>query len=115
MNFKEALFDNTQQFVKLFRKKYDYDPDYHNASGIADVAIFKNAIERAGSLDPQKVRDAIASTDLSTVYGKVRFSENGQIKGTSVVLQIQGGDIYQVYPNGTKAPEYPFACWTARK
>jgi branched-chain amino acid transport system substrate-binding protein len=78
MNFKGTLFDDTQQFVKLFKAQYNYDPDYHNASGIADVAIFKDAIERAGSLDPQKVRDAIAATDLNTIYGRVQFSGDGQ-------------------------------------
>ncbi len=114
MNFKGALFADTQQFVKQFKAKYDYDPDYHNASGIADVAIFKDAIERAGSLDPQKVRDAIASTSLDTIYGHVQFSNNGQIKGTSVVLQIQDGEIYQVFPTGSKTPVYPFPCWTKR-
>jgi branched-chain amino acid transport system substrate-binding protein len=114
MNFKGALFDDTQQFVQRFKAKYGYDPDYHNASGIADVAVFKDAIERAGSLNPQKVRDAIVATNLETIYGHVQFSDNGQIKGTSVVLQIQGGEIYQVFPSGAKAPIYPFPCWASR-
>ncbi len=111
MNFKGYLFKDTKEFIKLFKEKFNYDPDYHNASGIADVAIFKNAIERAGSLDTEKVRNAIAETSLSTIYGHVEFSENGQIKGTSVVLQIQGGEVYQVYPDGVKKPVYPFTCW----
>jgi branched-chain amino acid transport system substrate-binding protein len=115
MNFKGYLFADTQEFVKLFREKYNYDPDYHNASAIADVAIFKDAIERARSLKRTKVRNAIASTSLDTIYGHVEFAENGQIKGTSVVLQILGGEIYQVYPNGAKSPVYPFPCWKDRK
>jgi branched-chain amino acid transport system substrate-binding protein len=115
MNFKGYLFGDTQEFVKLFKEKYNYDPDYHNASAIADVAIFKDAIQRAGSLNPTKVRDAIASTSLSTIYGHVEFSENGQIKGTSVALQILGGEIYQVYPHGVKSPVYPFRCWKDRQ
>jgi branched-chain amino acid transport system substrate-binding protein len=114
MNFKGYLFNNTQEFVKEFKAKFDYDPDYHNASGIADVAVFKDAVERAGTLDPQKVRDAIASTKLDTVYGHVEFSENGQIKGTSVVLQILDGQVYQVFPNGVKKPAYPVKCWKDR-
>ena len=114
MDFKGLLFKDTQQFVNQFKAKYNYDPDYHNASGIADVAIFKDAIERAGSLDPQKVRDAIAATDLETVYGHIQFSQNGQIKGTSVVLQIQGGEVYQVFPSGAKPPVYPIPYWSAR-
>jgi branched-chain amino acid transport system substrate-binding protein len=117
MNFNGTLFDDTQEFVKLFKARYHYDPDYHNASGIADVAVFKDAIQRAGSLDPQKVRNAIAATDLNTVYGRVRFGEDGQIRKTNVVLQIQGEEIYQVYPSGagTRTPIYPFPCWTSRK
>jgi branched-chain amino acid transport system substrate-binding protein len=115
MNFIGSLFNDTREFVKLFKEKFNYDPDYHNASGIADVAIFKDAIERAGTLDREKVRDAIAATNLTTIYGRVQFSKNGQIKGTSVVLQILGGEIYQVYPHGAKEPVYPFPSWEARK
>ena len=114
MNFKGFLFKDSAEFVKLFKAKFNYDPDYHNASGIADVAVYKNAIERAGTLDREKVRAAIAATKLSTIYGNVEFSENGQIKGTSVVLQILGGEIYQVYPNGTKKPVYPIPSWKMR-
>ena len=114
MHFKGYLFKDTQDFVKQFKAKFDYDPDYHNASGIADVAVFKDAIERAGSLDPAKVRDAIAATQLDTVYGHVEFSDNGQIKGTSVVLQIQGGEIYQVFPNGARKAVFPVKCWKDR-
>jgi branched-chain amino acid transport system substrate-binding protein len=114
MNFKGYLFKDTQEFVKEFKAKYQYDPDYHNASGIADIAIFKNAIEQAGTLDRKKVTAAIAATNLSTIYGNVKFGKNGQIEGTSVALQILGGEIYQVYPNGTKKPVYPFPSWKTR-
>ncbi len=114
MNFKGYLYKDTEEFVKLFKAKFDYDPDYHNASGIADVAVFKDAIERAGTLDPEKVRNAIAETKLDTIYGYVEFSENGQIEGTSVVLQILEGEIYQVFPNGVKKPKYPVPCWKNR-
>jgi branched-chain amino acid transport system substrate-binding protein len=114
MNFKGYLFRDTQEFIKLFKAKFNYDPDYHNASGIADVAVYKNAIEQAGALDRGKVKAAIAATNLDTIYGHVDFSDNGQIKGTSVVLQILGGEVYQVYPNGVKNPVYPFPNWKMR-
>jgi len=114
MQFKGSLFQDTETFVREFKAAYGYDPDYHNASGVADIAVFKDAIERAGSLDREKVRDAIAATDLDTVYGKVKFLANGQIKGTSVVLQIIDGEIYQVYPSMGKLPVYPFPAWDKR-
>lgn len=115
MDFKGVIFENTKAFVDQFKTKYNYDPDYHNASGVAVLAVFKNAIEKTGSLDPQKVRDAIAETDIETVYGRVSFNPNGQIKGSSVVLQIQGGEVYQVYPTGSKKPVYPMPAWKNRQ
>jgi len=114
INVEGYLFEDTQEFVKEFKAKYNYDPDYHNASGIADVAVYKNAIEKVGTLDREKVRAAIAHTNLDTIYGHVKFSKNGQIEGNSVVLQISGGEIYQVYPNGVKKPVYPFPSWEMR-
>lgn len=114
MNFSGYIFKNTESFVKQFRKRFGYDPDYHNASAIADIAVFKDAIERAGSLDPQKVRDAIAVTDLNTIYGRVRFMKSGQIRGTSVVLQILGGQVRQVFPDVGYTAVYPIPSWNKR-
>ncbi len=114
MNFKGYLFKNTEEFIKAFEAKFGYSPDYHNASGVADIAIYKNAIEKAGSLDPKKVRSAIAATNLDTIYGNVKFNPNGQIKGTTVMLQIQGSNIYQVYPHGVKKAIYPIPAWNKR-
>ncbi len=115
MHYKGIIFKDTKDFVEKFKAKYHYDPDYHNASAVAVLAVFKNAIEKAGTLDPQKVRDEIAKTDIETIYGPVKFNPNGQIKGSSVVLQIQGGQVYQVYPKGTKKPIYPMPKWKERK
>lgn len=115
MNFEGSLFENTQAFVKQFTDKFGYDPDYHNASAIADIAIYVDAIERAGTLDPQKVRDAIASTSgLKTIYGPVDFMDNGQIIGSSVVLQILNGKVKQVYPASGVDAVYPMPAWKNR-
>jgi len=63
------------------------------------LQVYQRAIEKAGSLDPQKVRDAIAQTNIMTAYGPVRFNELGQniAKGMTVV-QIQNGKPVVVYP-----------------
>ena len=114
MNFKGYIFNDTKEFIKIFEKKFGYEPDYHNAAGIACVAVIKNAIEKAEALDKEKVRDAIASTRLDTIYGHVEFNPNGQIKGTSVVLQILDNAIYEVYPHEHKKPVYPVPTWKQR-
>ncbi|MEN8222058.1 MAG: amino acid ABC transporter substrate-binding protein [Acidobacteriota bacterium] len=114
MSFKGYIFKNTAEFVRIFKKKFKYDPDYHNAAGIACVALLKYAIEKAGTLDREKVRSAIENSDLQTVYGNIIFNPNGQIKGTSIVLQILDGQVYEVYPNISKKAVYPMPEWKKR-
>lgn len=75
----------------------------------------KNAIEKAGSLDKEKVRAEILATSLDTIYGKLKFSPNGQLMGTSVVLQILNGSVFEVYPNTNKKAVYPMPAWKNRK
>lgn len=112
INHKGVIFTDTKDFIDIFKKKYGYNPDYHNASAVAVLSIFKNAIEKAGTLDTEKVRMAIAETkDLETVYGVITFKPNGQIKGSSLVLQVQDGEVYQVYPESVKVPVYPMPDW----
>jgi branched-chain amino acid transport system substrate-binding protein len=114
MNFKGYLLKDTQDFVSLFEKTYNYQPDYHNAAGFVALAVFKNAIEKAGSLDKEKVRNEIAKTNLETIYGIIKFKPSGQIMGTSVVLQILDGKVYEVYPHQHKKPVYPMLSWKDR-
>jgi branched-chain amino acid transport system substrate-binding protein len=43
----------------------------------ASVQILANSIERAGTLDREKIKTAIAATNMMTVRGPIRFRENG--------------------------------------
>ena len=74
-------------------------PDYHPPQSTAALEVYQRALEKAGTLDPKKVRDAIAETNIMTMYGPIRFNEKGQniAKGMSVV-QVQNGKAVVVYP-----------------
>jgi len=100
----------------MFHDKYGYEPDYHVASGVADVVVYKAAIEQAGTLDRDAVRDAIANIDITTVYNPVKFQPNGQIGGGTVAIQIQNGEVVAVYPESVAqtAPQYPMPIWDER-
>ena len=78
----------------------------------AALEVYQRALEKAGTLDPKKVRDAIAATNIMTMYGPIRFNEKGQniAKGMSVV-QVQNGKAVVVYPlEGAQAKFiYPIA------
>lgn len=100
MPWKDEIFGWTAaEFTELFTKEVGHVPDYHPPQSVAALQVYQRALEKAGTLDPKKVRDAIAQTNIMTMYGPVRFNEKGQnvAKGMSVV-QIQGSKPVVVYP-----------------
>ena len=70
----------------------------------------KAAIEKAGTFtNHQKVRDALRTLDIKTVWGRVKFTEKGVISGTGYMVQIINGNIETVYPEAYKThdPVFP--------
>jgi hypothetical protein len=47
---------------------------------MAALAVFQRAIQKTGPLEPEKVRDAIAETNIMTAYGPVKF-RTGRVPG----------------------------------
>ncbi|HEX6299685.1 MAG TPA: amino acid ABC transporter substrate-binding protein [Acidimicrobiia bacterium] len=68
-------------------------------SAYALIEILADAIERAGSLDHDAVRDAIAATDgLSTIIGPITFREDGTAEVPNPHMQRIGGAIELIWP-----------------
>jgi branched-chain amino acid transport system substrate-binding protein len=62
--------------------------------------VWADALTRAGSLDQDTVRDAIAATEMETFYGNIKFSEAGNnIAKPMVLRQIQNGGYAVVAPS----------------
>src|SRR5271167_1848256 len=100
------IFGSTANFVKLFKARYGGEPDYGQASAAVSGALFQMAIERAGSLDREKVRDELAKLDVVTFFGPVKFGENGQINSLDPpVFQIQGAKPVVLFPQAIKQGE----------
>ena len=60
---------------------------------------YQFAIEKAGSIDAQKVRDALAGLDVTTFYGEIKFASNGSNQTKPMVTtQIQSGKLVTVFP-----------------
>jgi branched-chain amino acid transport system substrate-binding protein len=116
MELPDEVYGSSSKFAQQFHERFGYEPDYHVASGAADVLAFKYAIEKADTLDPKKVRDAVAALDVPTVYGRVRFNATGQIELPQTLVQIQGGKVVSVYAGGKflSKPLYPTPPWSAR-
>src|ERR1700687_649618 len=101
------IFGATANYVKLFREKYKSDPDYAQASASVAGALFQMAIERAGSLDRDKVRDELAKLNEITFFGPVKFGPTGQIDSLEPpVFQIQGAKPIVLSPALIKQGEF---------
>ena len=112
LNFKDPLFGSTEGYVKAFRKKFGHDPEYHSAGGTAAALTLQLALEKAGSLDVKKVREALLNMKVETFYGVIGFDETGKINTKKMaVVQIQGGKPVTVYPTPKAKPVYPKPEW----
>jgi branched-chain amino acid transport system substrate-binding protein len=92
-------------------------PPYQAAESSASVLVFVDAIQRAGSLDTKKVRDALASTNLETFYGHVDFDDTGKnIAKPMVLRQVQKGKFVPVAPSKFAAGQviFPRPKWSER-
>jgi len=76
---KDAYFGNAAKYNEDVKKAYpEYkDIPYQLVQASAAVLVFKDAFERANSFDRDKVRDALAATDMDTFYGGIKFAPEG--------------------------------------
>ena len=73
-------FPGNKEFVEEYVKRDKFKPDMVAGSGYVCVQILANAIERAGSLDRDKIRSALAATDMVTIGGPISFNPDGTPK-----------------------------------
>ena len=117
LTYSDRWFGNPQKYAALFKKEFNYDPPYQAAESSASVEVFADAIERAGSLDREKVRDALAKTNLMTFFGPVKFDATGKNVAKSMVMyQVQHEKYVVVAPAkwATSKPVYPAPTWAKR-
>ena len=95
-------------------KKYGRPADPIAGPAYACVQILAAAVTRAGSLDRDKVRDAIAATNMATVIGPVKFRPDGTGIVQQALLQWVNGKQELVWPKESATaplayPAPPFA------
>ena len=117
LSYKDKWFGTAKEYAQRFEKAFGYAPPYQAAESTASVLVYVDALERAGSLDPQKVRDAIARTDVTTFYGPIKFDAAGKNIAKSMVLyQVQHGEYKVVAPSRWAQTKivYPAPRWEER-
>jgi len=111
----------TMPFYNAYEEKWGVPPEgLGSSSSYMSVYVLKDAIERAGTLDSDKVVEALEQTDMMGVYGRIRFDpkshqvipaldpEEGAV-GT--ILQWQDGKRIVVYPESIATGDILLPPW----
>jgi branched-chain amino acid transport system substrate-binding protein len=92
------------QVGKLYKERYGKDMDGTPARAFTALMVLADAINRAGSTDPDKIREALASTKLAendTImpWEGVEFDKTGQnVLTRGIFIQVQSGTPKTVWP-----------------
>jgi branched-chain amino acid transport system substrate-binding protein len=114
VKYKGPLIADSEAYLTGYEKTFGAKPNYITASGTAGALALQLAIEKAGSLDPVQVRDAMLKLDVETFFGHFQFDQAGvDTKASAVISQVQGGKAIPVYPTEIAAaairyPRKPF-------
>jgi branched-chain amino acid transport system substrate-binding protein len=96
---------NAQKVNAEYKKRYGEFLFEYGGGLVAQTFMIVDALERAQSADPQKVREALSKLDVSSGYaamapgGKVKFGPDGKnIYGHPVGVQWQHADLASIFP-----------------
>jgi branched-chain amino acid transport system substrate-binding protein len=113
---KDKFFGNAKSFYDYYKKNFTRPIAYHVAAGAACIITYVQAMQQAKSIDPAKVRDALAAIDIETLYSRIKFTPEGD--GDAVIMgpwvgQVQKGDAEVIAPANAKTADfvYPTPPW----
>lgn len=114
LNHKDPFWGDTATYVKMFKDKNGFEPDYHAEIGSVAGVLLAQALTKAGTTETEAVRKALTQLDLETISGPVKFDETGKNGSAQMVLgQIQNGKYVPIWPKveGAKPIVYPMPAW----
>lgn len=111
-HWNHDINDDAQKMNEEYKKRTGYFLFEYAGGLVAQTYMIADALERAASSDPKKVRDALSTLDVSSGFaamapgGRVKFGPDGKnIYGRPLGVQWQHGDLASVFPKAdARAP-----------
>ncbi len=116
----DSVFGTTADYVQACKDLFgeDFRAQYWSAGASAAGSLLQLAIEKADSIETEKVREALLGIDIGlTTWPAIAFNEKGQnIRWPHPVIQVQDGEFVIVYPKADQqnTPIYPTPEWKER-
>ena len=87
-----------KEFVAEYEKRFGEKPNYHAGSTYGALQVTEAALKKAGSFDSERLRDAFASIDVTTVFGRYKVNAKGMNEHEGLTFQILQGNRRVVFP-----------------
>jgi branched-chain amino acid transport system substrate-binding protein len=110
-------FPGSKEFLEAYRKAWNHDPIYQSAAAYSGTLVFEKAVRQVGSLDRERIREALLKLEDTNLFGTYKVDERGvQIGRKMAILQWRDGKKVVVWPKGVAAgdPVYPAPSWRER-
>lgn len=86
-----------KKYVEIFRKRYNRPPDALGALGADAYLMVLDAIERAGSANPEKIRDAIEKTkNFQGITGVITIDDHHNAVKSAVIREVKGDEFVYI-------------------
>jgi branched-chain amino acid transport system substrate-binding protein len=105
-----------KEFVDVYEKRYGEKPNYHAGNAYGALQVTEAALKKAGGFDSEKLREALATIEVHSTFGRYKVDAKGLNAHEGLTFQILRGQRKVVWPDKfaeTKA-ELPMPEWSKR-
>jgi branched-chain amino acid transport system substrate-binding protein len=91
----DALMPGIRDYANRFLQEYKYDSDHNAMKGYTGAYVLKAAAEKAGSLDPKAIAQAMKGLSLTAaehpgVLLDVKYDDKGDLDRVSFIVRVNG-------------------------
>ncbi|REL38421.1 hypothetical protein DYD21_00250 [Rhodohalobacter sp. SW132] len=106
-----------EEFTESYEEEFGRQPSFHAAGAYGSCQLFAEAIELAGTLDSDAIRDELLNLETTTIFSDFAVDERGyQTANRGLIIQWQDGEKVIVWPDDLSQtePRFPTPKWDER-
>ena len=110
-------YPGAREFAAAYEAEFNRIPSYHAAAAYAACILLGEAINRTGTLDPDRLREYLFKLQTVTAFGAFDVDERGyQLGHRMVTIQWQDGRQVVVWPDDVASGKirFPTPPWSQR-
>src|SRR2546422_393425 len=86
------------EYIERYEKRFGEKPNYHAGGAYGALQVTEAALKKVGSFDNEKLRDALATTEVQTIYGRYKVDARGMNSHEGLTFQVLRGQRRVVWP-----------------